>query len=141
VAGATIVIALTAMLVNAEPGRTALARLPAGPLRTSARYDTGGAHGTGSLDVELAPARPGTNRIAVLVVGADGRARDVPELDAELSLPQRRLGPLRIALIHAGPGRYTADGQIPLPGDWQLALTVRTGEFDESTVRIPVTVR
>lgn len=137
---AGIVLALTAMLVNSEPGRTAIAHPPpaAGPVRSTVSYDTGGVSGRGSLEIELDPARPGPNRLSVVVRGDNTAPRDVPELDATLSLPAQHIGPLRIPIVHNGPGHYAANASIPLPGSWQLALTVRTSDFDETTVRVPV---
>jgi copper transport protein len=141
VSGAVLVIAVTAVLVNAEPGRTALARQPSGPVHTTATFDTGGPAGRGSLEITLTPGRPGPNALDVLVEGPDGTPRDVPEVDAALSLPHRGVGPLRIPVTRAGPGHYTGHPQVPLPGDWQLDLTVRTSDFDETTVPIPAAVR
>ncbi|HEX4246622.1 MAG TPA: copper resistance protein CopC [Pseudonocardia sp.] len=140
---ATVVIALTAILVNAEPGRTAQAAAEAaaqGPVQATLAYDTGGPGGQGTLDIRIDPARTGPNSIEVTVRGATGPARDVAELGVELSLPQRHLGPLALPVTHQGTGSYQAAGQIPFPGQWDLALTVRTSNIDETTVRVPLTV-
>lgn len=139
--GAVLVLALTAMLVDAEPGRTALASAPAsGPVHAVVRYDSGGTNGAGALDVRVDPARTGPDTISVLVHGLDNAPREVPELKAALRLPARRLGPLPVVLTRTGTGRYLGTTQIPLPGVWQLALTVRTSDFDETTVTVAVRV-
>jgi copper transport protein len=140
---AATVLALTAILVNAEPGRTAEAAAlaaAAGPVQAHLTFDTGGPNGTGSLDVRVDPARTGPDTLRVTVRAPDGAARDVPELRAELTLPARHLGPLAVPVDRQGPGRYQGTEQIPLAGDWQLALTVRTSDIDETTVRLPLTV-
>jgi copper transport protein len=139
--GAVLVLALTAMLVDAEPGRTALASAPAsGPVHAVVRYDSGGTNGAGALDVRVDPARTGPDTISVLVHGLDNAPREVPELKAALRLPARRLGPLPVVLTRTGTGRYLGTTQIPLPGVWQLALTVRTSDFDETRVTVAVRV-
>jgi copper transport protein len=140
---AATVLALTAILVNAEPGRTAEAAAlaaAAGPVQAHLTFDTGGPNGTGSLDVRVDPARTGPDTLLVTVRAPDGAARDVAELRAELTLPARHLGPLAVPVDRQGPGRYQGTEQIPIAGDWQLALTVRTSDIDETTVRLPLTV-
>ncbi len=38
-------------------------------------------------------------------------------------------------------GTYrSADSDIPIAGTWQMAITVRTSDIDETTVTEPVTV-
>lgn len=140
---ALVVLVLTTILVNTEPGRmahAAPAAAPQPPRQASMPYDTGGAGGAGTLDVRIAPRRTGPDTVDITVRDANGAPRDPLDLDTELTLPQRRLGPLRLAVSREGPGLYRADGHIPLPGAWQLALTVRTSDIDETTVRLPVTV-
>ncbi len=138
-----VVIGLTAVLVNLEPGRTAEAAVAAahqGPLRASVPYNTGGTGGTGTLDVLVTPARTGPDTVAVTVHGPTGAVVDVAELDVELGLPARSLGPLRLPVTRRSAGHYEAAGQIPLAGQWQLALTVRTSDVDETTLRVPLPV-
>ena len=133
---AAAVLGVTAILVGTAPGRAA----GADPEPASVSYDTGGPGGTGSLTVHTAPARTGPNRVEITVRGATGAPVDPAELDVEAGLPDRRLGPLELPVRRHGPGDYRADAQIPLPGTWQLAVTVRTSETDQSTVRLPVAV-
>jgi copper transport protein len=140
---ALVVLGLTAVLVNAEPGRTALAAAATQAPTTdrTITYDTGGSSGTGTLDIRIKPARTGPNVVNVTVRSTRDAAVDLPELDAKLSLPDQHLGPLTLTVTRQGPGRYRADGQIPLAGTWQLALTVRTSDINETTVRLPITIR
>jgi copper transport protein len=140
---AALVLGLTAILVNAEPGRTAQAAAAAdarAPIQATVPYDTRGSGGTGRLDIQLNPARTGPNSLDITVQSPSGVNIDVPELDIELSLPDHHLGPLPITLNHQGPGRYHGSGQIPFPGVWQLAATVRTSDIDETTVRLPLNI-
>jgi hypothetical protein len=111
-----------------------------GPVRASRSYDTGGPRGTGILEIQVDPARTGPDTINITVHDPRGASLDLPELDAEISLPDHHLGPLPLTVKHHGPGHYQATGQIPLPGTWQLTLTLRTSDIDETTVRLPIPI-
>lgn len=64
------------------------------------------------------------------------------ELKATLTLTSRHLGPLPIPLQRTTPGHYQASSvQIPNNGTWQLAVTVRTSDIDETTVTTPINIR
>lgn len=135
---ATVVLAVTALLVDAAPARSAYAV----PVSANVRFDTGGAGGAGSLVLALDPARIGPNALHVEVLGDDGRPRAVPEVRAALTLPSRGVGPLPITLTPAEPGFYHAPGVVvPMAGEWRLDVTVRTSAIDETTVSVPARVR
>lgn len=131
------VLAVTAMLVNAPPARTAFAA----PVSATVAFDTGGPHGKGSVQVFVSPAKAGNDLVHIEVVDASGQPEVVPQLTAALSLPDRQLGPLPISLDGAGTSHFYATTAIPLAGRWQLAVTVRTDEISETTVTVPVTIR
>jgi copper transport protein len=134
-----VVLGVTAMLVNAEPGRTATAA-PPGPVHRVIRYDTGGPNGRGQLIVDVDPAVAGPNTVRVTVEDPDGAPHDVPELHSALTV--RQLGPFPVALQHIAPGEYVAQAvQLPYSGTWQLRVTVRTSDIDETTVATPIDIR
>jgi copper transport protein len=136
-----IVLSLTAILVNTEPTRTATAAAP-GPAHQSVSYDTRGPGGRGQLRVVFDPAATGPNTTSITVEDSAGNRRDVAELGAELTLTSRELGPFAVPLQHPELGRYEASGvQLPYPGDWQLRITVRTSEIDETSVVVAVGIR
>ncbi|MGH3765849.1 MAG: copper resistance protein CopC [Pseudonocardiaceae bacterium] len=136
-----VVLGVTALLVNAEPGRTATAA-PPGPAHHVVSYDTGGPNGQGQLIADIDPAATGPNEIRVTVENPSGTRHDVAELRAELTLSARQLGPFTIPLQHNGPGRYEAGGvAFPYPGAWQLRIVVRSSEIDETGVAIPLEIR
>ncbi|GAA3439830.1 copper resistance CopC/CopD family protein [Kutzneria kofuensis] len=137
-AGAVIVLGLTAALVNAEPARTAEAAttpvVQATPDGQTLPFDTGGPGGKGNLKIYITPAHTGPNLLDVTVEDLSGRAEDVPELTVALTQKDRDVGPLKIDVQHVGTGRYrAAEAQIPLAGAWQVAVTVRTSDIDETT--------
>ncbi|HEX5118191.1 MAG TPA: copper resistance protein CopC [Pseudonocardiaceae bacterium] len=145
-AGAVVVLALTAALVNSDPPRTPVVATTVAQstsVRQSIPFDTGGPGGAGTLKVDVLPMTTGANIIYVTVLDPAGRRTDVAELDVALTLRTRGVGPLRFTLRHTGmtQGTYrSADTDIPLPGTWDMLITVRTSDFDETTVAVPVTV-
>ena len=71
------------------------------------------------------------------------RGRADPEV-AELhsTFTVRQLGPFPVALQHTAPGEYIAQAvQLPYSGTWQLRVTVRTSDIDETTVATPIDIR
>jgi copper transport protein len=104
---ALVVLGLTAVLVNAEPGRTALAAAATQAPTTdrTIAYDTGESSGTGTLDIRITPARTGPNVVNVTVRSTRDAAVDLAELDQ----------PPRPAPRPADADRHPR-GTGPLPG-------------------------
>ncbi|HVE97446.1 MAG TPA: copper resistance protein CopC [Pseudonocardiaceae bacterium] len=135
-----LVLGVTALLVNAEPGRTAIAASPS-PAHQVISYDTGGPGGQGRLTVDVDPAVTGPVMISVTVQDSTAVPRDVAELNATLTLTSKQLGPFSVLLQRTAPGRYVTTGfQIPADGTWQLAVTVRTSDIDQTTVTTPINI-
>jgi copper transport protein len=129
--GAVVVLALTAALVNTSPTS------PAAPPDGTLAFDTGGPHGKGLLRVGVLPATVGPNIISVTVTDSAGMRVDVAELNVELSMPDRGIAAMPVPIRHTGMGMggYRAGStELPLAGRWRLSITVRTSEFDETTV-------
>ncbi|MDQ4091861.1 MAG: CopD family protein, partial [Actinomycetota bacterium] len=135
-----LVLGVTALLVNAEPGRAATAASPA-PAHQVISYDTGGPGGQGRLTVDVDPAVTGPAMISITVQDLTAGPRDVAELNTTLTLSSRQLGPFPVPLQRIAPGRYVASGfQIPADGTWQLTVTVRTSDIDQTTVTTPIDI-
>jgi copper transport protein len=122
--GAIVILALTAGLVVTRPAREVAAAadqtraLTTGPVHLTVQTSTEGMAGMLSLTVDATRAQGGT-------------PWSLAELDAELSLPARHLGPLKVTLHETTPGHYTASMvTVPASGSWQLALNARTDDFD-----------
>ena len=146
-AGAVVVLALTAALVNSAPPRTpVLATTIAArstPDRGAIPFNTGGPGGAGKLKVAVLPLTTGPNIVTITVFDPAGRRTDVAEVDVALTLKARDIGPLRLTMRHVGMGAGTyrsADADLPMAGTWQMSITVRTSDIDETTVTEPVTV-
>jgi copper transport protein len=81
--------------------------------------------------------------VDVTVFDPAGRRTDIAEVDVALTRTARGIGPLRLIMRHVGMGEGThrsADSDIPIPGTWEMAITVRTSDIDETTVTEPVTI-
>ncbi|MFE1444170.1 copper resistance CopC/CopD family protein [Streptomyces sp. NPDC058739] len=142
---AVVVLAVTTMLTSTEPGRTeeeakaataaAAAAPTSGAVTLDMPFDTGGEDGKGLVRVELDPARVGGNEMHVYVERPNGRAFDVPEVKLSFTLESRDVGPLPVVPDHITTGHWSASGvQIPMAGDWTVAVTVRTSDIDQTTV-------
>ncbi|MFM9592648.1 copper resistance CopC/CopD family protein [Streptomyces scabiei] len=143
---AVVLLAVTTALTAAEPGRTveeakaanAAVRQEnetAGALALDMSFDTGGKNGKGVARLQIDPARVGANEMHVYVQGPDGTPFDVPEVKVAFTLKAKEIGPLPVVPERVTTGHWTASGvQIPMAGDWNIEITVRTSEIDQVTV-------
>ncbi|MFE2537205.1 copper resistance CopC/CopD family protein [Streptomyces sp. NPDC059371] len=140
---AVVLLAVTTALTATEPGRTAEAARQAtasasqrsGPLSLKMPFDTGGEDGKGTVEVTFDPARVGGNQMHVFVLRPNGKAFDVPEVKVAFTLTAKDIGPLPVTPDRVATGHWAASAvQIPLAGDWKIAVTVRTSDIDQATV-------
>ncbi|MFF3848591.1 copper resistance CopC/CopD family protein [Streptomyces sp. NPDC002328] len=142
---AVVLLAVTTALTSTEPGRTELEAKAAtaavssadaaGALTLDMSFDTGTADGKGVVSVDIDPARTGANEMHVYVTRPDGRAFDVPEVKVAFTLEAKSIGPLPVTPEHVTTGHWSASGvQIPVSGEWKIAVTVRTSDIDQVTV-------
>ncbi|PIM70528.1 hypothetical protein CTU88_18365 [Streptomyces sp. JV178] len=142
---AVVLLAVTTALTSTEPGRTVEEAKAAnaavapdtqsGALALDMSFDTGGKNGKGVVRLEIDPARVGANEMHVYVQGPDGKAHDIPEVKVAFTLEAKDIGPLPVVPDHIATGHWTADGvQIPMAGDWNIEVTVRTSDIDQVTV-------
>ncbi|MFJ7292522.1 copper resistance CopC/CopD family protein [Streptomyces collinus] len=146
---AVVLLAVTTVLTQTEPGRTEQEAKAAssssasassdtgasGALTLNMPFDTGAEDGKGIVTVDLDPARVGDNEMHVFVERPNGRAFDIPEVKVEFTLKAKDIGPLPVVPDHIATGHWSANGvQIPMAGDWQVDVTVRTSDIDEVTV-------
>jgi copper transport protein len=146
---AVVLLAVTTVLTQTEPGRTEEEAKAAtsssastspdtgasGALTLNMPFDTGGEDGKGIVTVDLDPARVGDNEMHVYVERPNGRAFDIPEVKVDFTLKAKDIGPLPVVPDHLATGHWSANGvQIPMAGDWKVDVTVRTSDIDEVTV-------
>ncbi|GAA2653480.1 copper resistance CopC/CopD family protein [Streptomyces vastus] len=140
---AVVVLAVTTVLTSTEPGRTvedakaatAASQPESAALSLEMPFDTGGQDGKGVARLELDPARVGGNDMHVYVERPNGKAFDIPEVKVALTLEAKDIGPLPVVPDRIATGHWTATGvQIPMTGNWNIAVTVRTSDIDQVTV-------
>ncbi|MEV0554365.1 copper resistance protein CopC [Streptomyces sp. NPDC050597] len=141
---AVVLLAVTTVLTSTEPGRTveeaeaataATSQEATGALAVDIPFDTGGKDGKGLARVEIDPARVGGNDMHVYVQRPNGKAFDIPEVKVAFTLKAKDIGPLPVVPDRIATGHWTATGvQIPMAGNWAIAVTVRTSDIDQVTV-------
>ncbi|MDQ0582080.1 copper resistance CopC/CopD family protein [Streptomyces rishiriensis] len=149
---AVVVLAVTTLLTSTEPGRTEQDAAAAnrtsssassssegdtasGALTLDMSFDTGGTDGKGVVSVDLDPALTGANEMHVYVTRPNGRAFDVPEVKVAFTLEAKDIGPLPVVPDHITTGHWSASGvQLPVAGEWEISVTVRTSDIDQVTV-------
>jgi copper transport protein len=145
---AVVLLAVTTVLTQTEPGRTeedakaaasssssSSSTEPSGAVTLDMPFDTGGEDGKGVVRIDLDPARVGANEMHVYVERPNGRAFDIPEVKVAFTLESKDIGPLPVVPDHITTGHWAASGvQIPMAGDWEVAVTVRTSDIDQTTV-------
>ncbi|MES5819138.1 copper resistance protein CopC [Streptomyces sp. RG80] len=146
---AVVLLAITTVLTQTEPGRTeeeakaatssssssSSSDTSSGALTLDMPFDTGGEDGKGLVRIDLDPARVGANEMHVYVERPNGSGFDVPEVKVSFTLESKDIGPLPVAPDHITTGHWSASGiQLPMAGDWKIAVTVRTSDIDQTTV-------
>ncbi|MFI9823134.1 copper resistance CopC/CopD family protein [Streptomyces sp. NPDC052013] len=147
---AVVLLAVTTVLTQTEPGRTeqeaaaatsssasssAASGQGSGAVTLNMPFDTGGQDGKGIVTIDLDPARVGSNTAHVYVERPDGKPYDIPEVKIAFTLEAKDIGPLPVVPDHITTGHWSASGvQIPMAGDWKIEVTVRTSDIDQVTV-------
>ncbi|WP_030677074.1 copper resistance CopC/CopD family protein [Streptomyces sp. NRRL B-1347] len=140
---AVVLLAVTTALTSTEPGRTeeetkntaSSVQQTAGPVKIKIPFDTGGQDGKGTVRLELDPGRTGSNDLHVYATRPNGSAFDIPEVKISFTLKAKDVGPLPVAPDRIATGHWSASGvQIPMAGDWKVAVTVRTSDIDQVTL-------
>ncbi|MFI1430341.1 copper resistance CopC/CopD family protein [Streptomyces lydicus] len=141
---AVVLLVVTTVLTATEPARTeAAVQAASGGQSTASNqpqvltvpFDTGGPHGKGTARVDLDPGRSGNaNELRLRLSDPSGKAMDVPEVKVSFTQKAKKLGPLPVVPRHTDTGHWRASGvQLPVPGQWQLSLLVRTSDIDQVT--------
>jgi len=123
-------LGVTASLVGIEPAQEALSE-PFGHVFPI---------GSTNVSVIVDPARVGAdNTLHIYTLRPNGTPVGILEISGVLQLPADGIGPVTVPLINAGLAHFIAtDIDLPVAGNWRLALTVHTGLT--STVAIVTTV-
>jgi copper transport protein len=125
------VLVVTSLLVTSDPARSTE---PLGPVAKTLTV------GPDRVRVSVVTRGPRRVEVTLAVTDSSGRPSEPKEVDASLTLTAAKIGPLPITLDKTGRGGRTGHVTVPLPGDWRLAVTVRTSAIDEATAYVEVPV-
>jgi copper transport protein len=131
------VLALTAMLVNAVPARSAVApKLFSGSIKA----------GTGTnemlINVTVDPARAGLNTIHVYTLKPDGTDLVIRNISGDLSLGAKGIEQFPANLRRAGGNHFLVDNlPITITGKWKLVIHVLRGGFSDTAAVFDVPIR
>ena len=135
---ALVVLVFSSILVESQPGRTAEAA-QTGPTQATVAFHTGTVSGT--LTVYVGPGTEGPNQAHLYLNDSKGLPYDAAQLTMAFSLPSENLAALNATVVHDGPGHYIDQPlDLTFPGTWTLSVTIRSDDFDETTVAVPVKI-
>lgn len=83
--------------------------------------------------MHLTPGTVGDNELGITVTGHHDIPRDVEEVSARASVPDRDLGPCDVHVTDHG-GHFVGHVPLPFPDEWRFDLTVRTSDLDAYVV-------
>ena len=140
---AVVLLVVTTVLTATEPARTeeavkgvaAQSAAANQPKVLTLPFDTGGKNGKGTARLDLDPGRSGVaNDLHLRISDPSGKTMDVPEVKVSFTLKAKKLGPLPVVPRHVSVGHWSKSGvQLPVPGQWQVSLLVRTSDIDQVT--------
>jgi len=133
-----VVLAFSAILVQTPPARSAEEYADGG---TAGYYSATLTSSLYSLQVEVDPARVGSNSIHLYAYTLDNKPMPVVEWRATAALPDQGIEPIEIPLLPLTDNHVTGEISLPRPGSWQLRFTLRTSDIDQATVTstVPIT--
>jgi len=132
-----VVLALATALVQVAPARSADdAAAAAANLPYSAQVDMG----PNVLQIDLSPARIGTNELHLTLFDKNGLPVKVEEWTGSADLQKANVSTDVVALPLT---ENHAVGQVELPiaGDWKFVFTARTSDIDQYSVTKTITIR
>ena len=141
VVGLTVVLAVTAVLVNLVPARTDGATRTAESLAATP-VDVTVPFGPALVNVTATPGRTGSNEIHVAFLDTSGRPADLAQsIEVVLELPEAGVGPLTAKAAPSGTGHFVITSQLlGAPGTWQVTVVARMTEFDQERVALEMTI-
>ncbi len=132
VAIAVVILAITALLVNAAPART----VDTQPISMTLKSDQVW------VDVVIAPGVAGGNDMHFTSLPVGDTTLNVEDMTVQLTRPGSDIPPLSVPLQKLAPGHYVAPlYDIPYPGEWQMTVRVRLGATDEAVLVGKFTLR
>jgi copper transport protein len=119
---AVVVLAITALLVNAAPARSATTQPVSLTLKSAKLW----------VFVDVAPGVAGPNDIHITAEPTGGGLTTVQDIQVQLVKSGADLPPFTVPIRKLGPGHYYAPlYAIPYPGAWQMIVRVQVSATDE----------
>ena len=130
------VVALTAIVVNVPPARTAV-------VAKTDRVDITQRVDTGNVQLSVDPAIVGPNTVSVRYTDGTGQPINVAtSMSIEFSQPSAGLEPITRQVPASEPGVFVIQGnELSIPGTWTITIAVRTSDFTEQRTSFEVPVR
>jgi copper transport protein len=129
---AAVILAITALLVNAAPARSETS----GPISLTLKGEQAWVY------VDVAPGVVGPNDMHFTALPTGGGPATVTDMSVQLTRPGDDLPPFTVPLQKLSAGHYFAPlYDIPYSGDWRMTVRVQLGETDEAVVTSPFSVR
>ncbi|MFC9585934.1 copper resistance CopC/CopD family protein [Streptomyces yangpuensis] len=136
-----VVLAITTLLTGTQPSRAAASESASVAVGQEPQakvvtvpFDMGTANHRGQVQITLAPGRVGENTVEAVVFSEDGGLATVPELRLTLTQRASGIGPLDAKLKNQKGYWATYDLRLPMAGEWNLDIVVRTTDIDQVTV-------
>jgi copper transport protein len=139
VAATVVILGLSAVLVQVNPGRTATAEQSASTEKGFSETLTSNLF---TLQYSVYPVELGENNtVHGFTYTPEGKPLQAAEWTVTTRLQGRDLEPVSAPMLPLAP-RNDAMGALtfPLPGTYELTFTVRTTEIDQATVKTTITV-
>ena len=130
-----VIVGVTAVLVSEPPAKASV---------NAAKYATDTVPiGPLELNYIVEPAKTGQNTIHLYFFQqGTGFPASVDAVKLSATLPSQNIGPLRIPLTKIVPSHYTTSAAVfPQPGDWQVTIEARRGQFEALTQTVTVPIR
>lgn len=133
VALATVVIGITAFLVNLPPARVDAG--VTGPFTTDVRL------GSNNLNVLVDPNQVGANEVHLTATEPSGAPAEIEEMRVLFRMPSQGIGPLVGKGTELATGHFVVQGNhLSVAGEWRLEIVARFSEFEEERTSVDVTV-
>ena len=134
-AALVVAIALTAVLVNVTPARSAAG--VGGIFTETVEF------GDGSVNVVVDPNQAGRNSVHFYFYDEDGRPEDPGEdVSVSFTLPSDEIGPIVREPFGAGPAHFQVDGnELATGGRWTVDVSAQVSRFETATAEVEVLVR
>jgi copper transport protein len=130
-----LVLGVTAALVSYSPPS---AQSEGGPVSGTATL------GPATLDYTVDPAQVGRNELHLYLFDPDDGSQytEAKDLEVQLELEDKDIGPLDADLERAGPGHFVArSAPFGVTGDWSVLMRMRISRFEEARESLEVPIR